>query len=1507
MKYHSPASTIIISLIVLVLFVAVAFFAVLSIGMTSPTLIVAELLMDDMRHAGSDISVSFESIERNLRDGIFINELEIGYRGEDVLTLDRVTVRMGILQLIRFALSGEGRLDIVGEGASFTLPSSIGGDGKQEERTAPAIPQVFSSHPVALHLEGISVDAGFFRTPDAAVSIFLDEGIGLEAAFNEASVSAAGTDISISGFEAKGALRDGISVSASAESISAVNERYSALLSSPVFNASLPEDRDTDGFEAGLSFSSLQGSYDEAAVSIGSSTLSVSGHDAAALIQNAYASYGDASVSIASISAELADDSVSADISNADVLYRGTSLYSSGGTSVSFSLESHALSLISSALSSEALNLMGFPFSTEGNDLKLTASPDEGAELSGSVRFLSEDSVVSGTAVDFLLSASQDEGLSLMISDLHLPGVDEGAELLLSWNDGSLSADGSFGDYLSFSASYGKGMSARALMSALPLHPFLPFIEAYAPVLYNYIGSGTKLSGSFSFSADEEMEGGASFALALSDILFTGRPFSIGAAGNGQIHSDRIDIGVLSLTSDFVRASFEGSIGFSTLIPEGRFMLSMTGSGSEIFSAELTLTGDKECSFLASAPYFQPTSFSGSVNWEEEDMIEAVAVLSGSSFIYPFDIAIDLASKSITLNNERVHSEVSFGEDFIGTIDFDGFRLPSSADPADAPFIDGSITASFDFAEQQLRIDSPLFTIGSIRRLPGSPDISFSIEGDNENLFFNDLTATADGFETLEGRFALEYRLPRIALSLQGESGERLLLSIVRSDDGMFSGLMRSDHYDLGRFGLESMIGDVNLTARAGTWEALSFSGSISAYSRDMINDPAVISADLYIDSDEIALSGLTYSNGNLSITSDGTRFDSDTGLLRSSIEIQTVLEKVDGPVPVTASLSLTASLAKGGNLADSAMSLVRTGLEGMEGSIHLSDVNLGNLLYIDQRDLNILYSGGEIDLSGSLASGFIDIETGTISVYADLMPAAALLLEGSFGNGDTELRFVFDSFEISIANLFLTPTVPFYPPSIAHGEIIAVLNGVEWDIFGSLQAEEVAFDVFWMPGQRIILHNPVFNVWNGSFVSLVDDCTVLDLETYERTYGRVSLTMDLSPTLVFGGWQVDVYVDESTEVGIRLPLASSNVDIWGDVNGHLTVGQGTDGILYLNGVLNASDLTMSIGMAPMPDWMLESGADTRTTADLDLMLTDNVKFVFPLTGDPILRADIAENQHLRVIVDKQGDLDVSGSLGIRSGEIFYFQKNFYITEGNIGFMPVLAEESGFNPVINLRARLRDFDADGNPVDIYLNLLNSTLDNLSPTFDSSPSKPLSEIMQILGQSILPTEMYDGFSISSMVSLVSASVDILSRFGLLGTTDGNTLEDSIRSSLALDTFSLHTNIIENLIFDTVSYASSDFGDEAVSPMARYLDGTTLYLGKYLSPELYLEGMVHLNAEKNLTETSHTFLADDLNLDIEVSLEWDTPMALFTVFTRPENITLYDIIDRFGFGFSKRIVW
>ena len=48
MKYHSPVSTVIISLVVLLLFASVALFAVFSIGMTSPTLIAADRIMDEL-------------------------------------------------------------------------------------------------------------------------------------------------------------------------------------------------------------------------------------------------------------------------------------------------------------------------------------------------------------------------------------------------------------------------------------------------------------------------------------------------------------------------------------------------------------------------------------------------------------------------------------------------------------------------------------------------------------------------------------------------------------------------------------------------------------------------------------------------------------------------------------------------------------------------------------------------------------------------------------------------------------------------------------------------------------------------------------------------------------------------------------------------------------------------------------------------------------------------------------------------------------------------------------------------------------------------------------------------------------------------------------------------------------------------------------------------------------------------------------------------------------------
>ena len=75
MKYHSPFSTIIISIAVLLVFLAVALLTVAALSMTSPTLILANELMEKLEASDSDISISFGSIDRNLRDRVFISDL----------------------------------------------------------------------------------------------------------------------------------------------------------------------------------------------------------------------------------------------------------------------------------------------------------------------------------------------------------------------------------------------------------------------------------------------------------------------------------------------------------------------------------------------------------------------------------------------------------------------------------------------------------------------------------------------------------------------------------------------------------------------------------------------------------------------------------------------------------------------------------------------------------------------------------------------------------------------------------------------------------------------------------------------------------------------------------------------------------------------------------------------------------------------------------------------------------------------------------------------------------------------------------------------------------------------------------------------------------------------------------------------------------------------------------------------------------------------------------------
>ncbi|HCJ94842.1 MAG TPA: hypothetical protein DHV69_06500 [Sphaerochaeta sp.] len=106
-------------------------------------------------------------------------------------------------------------------------------------------------------------------------------------------------------------------------------------------------------------------------------------------------------------------------------------------------------------------------------------------------------------------------------------------------------------------------------------------------------------------------------------------------------------------------------------------------------------------------------------------------------------------------------------------------------------------------------------------------------------------------------------------------------------------------------------------------------------------------------------------------------------------------------------------------------------------------------------------------------------------------------------------------------------------------------------------------------------------------------------------------------------------------------------------------------------------------------------------------------------------------------------------------------------------------------------------------------------------------------------------------------------------------------------------------MQNILFEALPGIAAD---TSVSPIARYLDNTTMYIGKYLLDEFYLQGMLHFR--QDVLGQSTSFLADDLKIDTELSIEWSNPLATFSFFTQPEELSVFDLFDTMGFSITKR---
>jgi hypothetical protein len=224
-----------------------------------------------------------------------------------------------------------------------------------------------------------------------------------------------------------------------------------------------------------------------------------------------------------------------------------------------------------------------------------------------------------------------------------------------------------------------------------------------------------------------------------------------------------------------------------------------------------------------------------------------------------------------------------------------------------------------------------------------------------------------------------------------------------------------------------------------------------------------------------------------------------------------------------------------------------------------------------------------------------------------------------------------------------------------------------------------------------------------------------------------------------------------------------------------------------------------------------------------------------------------------------------------------------------------------FDPIISARAEVRDRNEDG-PVTISIIADNTPLKDIQTGTDTSttpytgsadygerilgplriesePALSSVEIYSLLGQNLT------GESSDGGVDFIFAPLEYISQARWV-----RVVERWVRNILDLDVFSLRSPLIRNATKEAMQiFNSSDSNDTS---LGKYLDNTTIFVGKYIGTSLFLQAMVSLRYDSNSAEE----FSRGLTLEPDFGVELRNPLftlRLNVVPEHPENLWINDV--------------
>ncbi|MBN2442243.1 MAG: translocation/assembly module TamB domain-containing protein [Spirochaetales bacterium] len=498
---------------------------------------------------------------------------------------------------------------------------------------------------------------------------------------------------------------------------------------------------------------------------------------------------------------------------------------------------------------------------------------------------------------------------------------------------------------------------------------------------------------------------------------------------------------------------------------------------------------------------------------------------------------------------------------------------------------------------------------------------------------------------------------------------------------------------------------------------------------------------------------------------------------------------------------------------------------------------------------LNIDGGPGNVLIGTFLNNGEFNIE------ITEPFPIRGVVKGTVVGNTiDSEVERIW--LDLKVFNLILGEDIIRFTQGFASGKHIKVKGYFnDPDFEGSLLAEDVKLSFFLSPYETepfqttLTLHEKEFEMEKTS-TRVGDGILYADKGIFYFDHwlpGAYDLSFRSDPDIgIYCSYDFDVVKVKGFAIGTVNTRADKNA-------------------VWVDGTLIAHYCTITMSNASNSDKKPSSG-NTDLKINLAFETGRKVEFDWPSTNFPVLKCYAEKGSNILISYDSDLEtFNMTGEAEIKGGEVFYFNRNFYLKSGKIVFNVVTPDV--FDPTVSVRAEIRETD-NNELVKIYLIAENNRLSEFSPRFESIPLMTEYDIFRLLGKSLEERFQQDQ---DLGLSFVLLSSEVLTEALIF-----RNIEQTIRDVFNLDLFSIRTHIIENILIDKVLGEVGDPAQSNPNSLGSYLDNTTITIGQYIGDDLFVSGLVRLTEVDYYTPES-LFGSGFFGIEpeLEFSLEWPTP--------------------------------